>query len=393
VADQKDRGTLKWAAQLKFKNHNKEPMRLSLFKLSFCTGILTIFSFGSLAGQDLDYPVSPPKNYVCYTAQNPIVIDGALHWHEWEGAGWTDAFIDILGPEGKTPFFATRVKMLWDSNYFYFGTILEEPHVWGTLTERDAIIYFDNDFEIFIDPDGDNHNYMELEINALNTLFDLFLKRPYRDTTRAEIEFDMPNVLSAVTINGTLNDPSDKDQNWGIEIAIPWTDMMEYLPGKRIPRDQEQWRINFSRVHWETDIIDGKYVKKKDANGKPQRELNWVWSPQWAVNMHQPEFWGYVQFSDSIAGSSEVEFREDVDFDLKMALVEVYKKQKEFFQIHKRYTENISNLKLDFYNVKKFGNLLEIKVNKNTFTAKANGLKAIWKINERSHLTFQDYLN
>ena len=368
-------------------------MRLSLFKLFFFGGILIIFLAENLTAQDLDFPVSPPKNYICYTTENALVIDGVLDEEAWDKAAWTDSFNDIIGPEGNKPYFDTRMKMLWDSNYFYFGVILEEPHVWGTLTERDAIIYFDNDFEIFIDPDGDNHNYMELEINALNTIFDLFLKRPYRDTTRAEIEFDMPNVISAVHINGTLNNPGDSDKDWSVEIAIPWKDMMEYMPGKRIPTDQEQWRINFSRVHWETDIIDGKYVKKTDSKGKLQRELNWVWSPQWAVNMHQPEFWGYVQFSDSMAGSNEVKFREDVDFDLKMALVEVYKKQKEFFQIHKRFTENIADLKLDFYNVKNFSGLIEIEINQNTFIAKANGLKAIWKINERSHLTFQDYLD
>ena len=34
--------------------------------------------------------------------------------------------------------------------------------------------------QIFLDPDGDNHNYYEIEINALGTVWDLFLARPYR---------------------------------------------------------------------------------------------------------------------------------------------------------------------------------------------------------------------
>ena len=37
------------------------------------------------------------------------------------------------------------------------------------LTKHDAVIFHDNDFEVFIDPDGDNHEYYELELNALNT--------------------------------------------------------------------------------------------------------------------------------------------------------------------------------------------------------------------------------
>ncbi len=362
-------------------------------KIIFCfIPIFLLTGLFSLA-QDLEFPVTPPKHYICYSTENPIEIDGVLTEQDWKNASWSDAFMDILGPKAEQPYFETRVKMLWDSAYFYFGATLEETHVWGTLTERDAIIYFDTDFEIFLDPDGDNHNYMELEINALNTLFDLFLKRPYRDTTKVDIQWDMPGVLSVVHINGSLNDPSDLDKSWSVEIAIPWEDMMEHLPGNRKPLDQEQWRINFSRVHWETDIIDGKYVKKKNKDGKLQRELNWVWSPQWAVNMHQPEFWGYVQFCDAAIGTEKAEFRKDLDFDLKMALIEIYHKQKAFFGQHKRFTEDISDLELDEYNLNKFEHLLEIKVDGNSFSAKANGLKAIWKINERSHLTFQDYID
>ena len=71
--------------------------------------------------------------------------------------------------------------MLWDDKYLYIGAAMVEPHVWATLTERDAVIYHDNDFEVFIDPDGDTHLYYEIEINALGTVWDLLLVRPYRD--------------------------------------------------------------------------------------------------------------------------------------------------------------------------------------------------------------------
>ena len=38
--------------------------------------------------------------------------------------------------------------------------------------------------------------------------------------------------------------------------------------------------------------VDGKY-KRIDDN-----EENWVWSPQGKIDMHMPEFWGYVVFVD-----------------------------------------------------------------------------------------------
>ena len=71
--------------------------------------------------------------------------------------------------------------MVWDEDYVYIGAQLEEPQLWATLTEKNSVIFHDDDFEIFIDPNGDNHNYYEFEVNTLNTIWELRLLRPYRD--------------------------------------------------------------------------------------------------------------------------------------------------------------------------------------------------------------------
>ena len=70
------------------------------------------------------------------------------------------------------------------------GAELEEPEVWATLTERDSVIYHDNDFEVFIDPDGDNHDYYEFEINALGTTYQVFFI--WRDAYKRGGVFDVP---------------------------------------------------------------------------------------------------------------------------------------------------------------------------------------------------------
>src|SRR5262249_25368879 len=118
----------------------------------------------------LEEPVHvAPKGYVCYRVSEPIVVDGRLDEPAWQRVPWTDVFVDIEGDAKPRPRFRTRVKMVWDEQYFYVGADLEEPHVWGTLTQHDSVIFQDNDFEVFIDPNGDNHEYYEFEINALNT--------------------------------------------------------------------------------------------------------------------------------------------------------------------------------------------------------------------------------
>ena len=246
---------------------------------------------------------SEVRNYICYRAGDPLEIDGHLDEAAWLAFDWSDDFVDIEGDIRPAPRWRTRVKMLWDDTYLYIGAELEEPHVWGTITQRDAVIFKDNDFEVFIDPDGDTYNYYELEINALGTVWDLFLPKPYRDGGKAVDAWDIEGLQAAVHIQGTINDPSDRDDLWTVELAFPWSALTEHAPGKRAPRGGERWRINFSRVQWRLGVIDGAYRKLTDPDsGEPLAEDNWVWSPQGAVNMHMPEMWGIVEFSDHHPG-------------------------------------------------------------------------------------------
>jgi len=185
--------------------------------------------------------------------------------------------------------------MAWDSTALYVAARLEEPHLWATLTRRDTIIYLDNDFELFLDPDGDTHHYYELEINALGTVWDLLLERPYRDGDPAVTAWDIAGLRSAVRVRGTLNDPSDRDSGWTVELAIPWEAV-----GVRDPAPGRRLRVNFSRVQWTLDVVDGAYRKRADpGTGRALPERNWVWSPQYAVNMHMPEMWGVAVLGDA----------------------------------------------------------------------------------------------
>jgi hypothetical protein len=280
-----------------------------------------------------------PKGYVCCRTDSPLTIDGRLNKPAWLAAPWTDDFVDIAGDLRPKPRFRTRAKMLWDDTYLYIGAEMEEPHVWGTLTEHDSVIFQDNDFEVFIDPDSDNHEYYEIEINALNTVWDLRLPRPYRDLGSALNEWEIPGLKTAVWIEGTLNDPRDTDRGWSVEMAFPWTVLAEFANCPAPPHDGDQWRINFSRVEWEIEIVEGAYRK---IAGKP--EDNWVWSPQGVVDMHRPEMWGYVQFSTAPAGS--VAFRPDPTAPARDALHRVYYAQRDFQEQHGRWAATLAELGL-----------------------------------------------
>ncbi len=332
-------------------------------------------------------PATSPEGYVCYKTRVPLTIDGKLDEGAWAEVPWTNAFVDIEGDKKPKPRFRTQVKMLWDDRFFYIGATLEEPHVWGTLTAHDSVIFHDNDFEIFIDPDGDNHEYYEIEINALNTEWDLLLERPYRDGGPAVNAWEIPGLKTAVHVDGTLNDPSDTDTGWTVEFALPWKVLGERAHRPAPPRDGDQWRVNFSRVEWQHVVVDGKYRKVPGT-----KEDNWVWSPQGVIDMHRPERWGFVQFSNAQPGT-EV-FRPDPDLEARDRLMEVYQLQKEFHAKNQRWAGRLKELNLEAGNLAKEGQLA-LQTTSDGFRATieirdSNGKSRRWEVRQDSRLRRAD---
>ena len=247
------------------------------------------------------------SEYFCQRISARPALKGIVAGVGWDELPWTGDFVDITGLDEHKPWFRTNVKMGWDMDYLYIGAEMEEPHVWATVTERNAQIFQDNDFEIFIDPDGDGLDYYEFEINALGTIWELSLPKPYGEGGTPVLGCNINGLISAVNINGTLNNPSDEDLGWSVTVAMPWTGLVEYHKDGAVPPTVgDVWRMNFSRVHWDHAVVKGNYVRvpphgsvaAESLNPDEQQhpEHNWVWSPQGVVNMHIPGKWGQVTF-------------------------------------------------------------------------------------------------
>lgn len=236
-----------------------------------------------------------PKEYTAERAKRAVVVDGKLNDAAWKGAAWTDCFVDIEGAGKHNPRFKTRAKMSWDADYLYIAAEMQEPDLWATYDKHDMVIFQENDFEVFLDPDGDGLHYFEFEINALNTGWDLYLAKPYKDGGKADDGWEIPGLKTAVGLRGTLNQAGnragDRDQGWVVEMAFPWSAFNRGPRPAVAPKVGESWRVNFSRVEWLTEKVNGGYKK---VEGK--KEDNWVWSPQGVINMHVPEKWGVLRF-------------------------------------------------------------------------------------------------
>lgn len=302
-------------------------------------GLLAIPTFATHASERIEWSEMRsiiPNGYLCHYATNGINVDGNLDDADWARAAWTSDFVDIVGPAKPKPRFRTRAKMLWDDNYLYVCAEIEEPHVWATLTNHDSVIFRDPDFEVFIDPKGSTHNYYEFEMNALNTCWDLRLDKPYLDRGKPHNEWDIPGLKTAVHVRGTINNPSDVDQGWDVEIAFPWKVLEAYADHSGPPTEGEQWRIDFSRVEWQISITNNVYQKKH------MPEDNWVWSPTGVVDMHRPEMWGRLQFTRELNGAAPV--AQIPGKAARDAALEVYHMQRDYWEGHRRWAQNLNEL-------------------------------------------------
>jgi hypothetical protein len=262
--------------------------------------------------------VSYPQHLAHYTARRargPIVIDGLLDEPDWVAAPRSEPFVDIV--TGERAWFDTRVRILWDDRYLYFGFTAEETDVWATLTERDSKIWFDNDVEVFI---AGQDAYYEFEINAHNTIYEVFWiwKDMYRAGSpynvpewnpegqnlmvidgigghvhpRGErygfLDWDFPGLLHAVHIDGTLNRHDDVDRGWTVELAFPWRGMKWLAGGRSLPpQPGDVWRIDCSRF---------QHIGPRGERLDPA--AGWTWNRHGHYDSHIPETFTYVHFAD-----------------------------------------------------------------------------------------------
>ena len=316
----------------------------------FVVAFIAIAGINTLQGQNIfagyEKFFTQPRQYIACQTTGAISIDGHLDEAAWKAVPWSDYFTDIEGDAKPAPPFNTRFKLLWDSQYVYIAAEIDEPDIRATLRKHDDIIYHDNDFEIFIDPDGDTHNYFEVEVNPYNAIFDLFLSRPYRSGGVALVNWDVQDLRSAVAVNGTLNNPKDTDKKWTVEMAIPFQSISlgDFV---QVPKDKSVWRINFSRVEWDVKVTDGAYVKKTDSiTHRFLPEHNWVWSPQGAINMHMPERWGYLYFSTGKAATSTIVLLLPVAEEMKKYLWLVFYKQQAYRRQNGLYATTLSQINI-----------------------------------------------
>jgi len=324
-------------------------MKTIFFIFALTLQTLTIFAQRNI--KDFLQLQSIPETYYVQKTQSPIEIDGKDNEVSWAKARWTNTFKDIEGIGKPNPALETRIKMLWDNEHLYLFAKLEEPHINGYLRQKDTIIYHDNDFEIFLKPNLQSPEYIEIEVNALNTIMDLLMTKPYRFGGKANLNWDTKDIQSAVYHAGTINNPADRDSFWTVEMKIPVRSLKYFGEGNQI-KTNEIWKINFSRVQWHYDSNDKGYIKRKNQSGKPLAEENWVWSPIGLINMHYPERWGHIKFIDQ----DNQQFVDDRFLALEKTAWNIFYLQQIYKNTNKRYATSLTELSKLYPEIDTVGN-------------------------------------
>ena len=191
-------------------------------------------------------PAQLPEYTIQRTAQG-LVIDGTADEADWVAATpihFTFPWNDI----GRETPQSTVAKMLWDDDKLYISYVCVDPYLDSEVTAKDGPVYEEDAVEIFAAPTDDITTYYGYEMNINAALLDYIAFKGGAEWT-GEIQFpwESEGVQIKTTYQGTLNDHSDIDAGWTLEIAIPF-DNFRHLKGRIPPQNGDMWRLNLNRT-------------------------------------------------------------------------------------------------------------------------------------------------
>ncbi|MBT3343814.1 MAG: carbohydrate-binding family 9-like protein [Gemmatimonadetes bacterium] len=226
----------------------------------------------------------------CFHTTVAPIIDGRGDDAVWESAVRVD-LVDVAKLDPTPHSQPTQARLLWGAEALYVLFEATDPDVWSSLSDRDDPLYNEEVVELFIDPDGDGLNYVEIEINSVGTIFDLLVTKSLRQGGKGMPVWD-PALETGVSTQGTINDPSDTDSGWSAEIALPWSALQTSIldvPGSMAlpPNVGDRWRLNLYR-----------YERLRTAGVATGTIEYSAWSPVGRIDFHAPDRFGIVVFAD-----------------------------------------------------------------------------------------------
>ncbi len=190
------------------------------------------------------------EHLALYTG-TPVKIDGKLDEPVWKQAKAYPMYLAVrpTDPDRDTAQLTegAKVQLAWDDDYLYLAAELDDSDVVAEVDEDNAHHYRSGDvLELFLRPPGKRH-YWELYgvPNGRQTTF--FYHSRGRTGLPGSLITGM-GMKVAAEVHGTLNDDSDKDKGWTLEMAVPRKALA--AGGAVIDVDAPAWQILVSRYNY-----------------------------------------------------------------------------------------------------------------------------------------------
>jgi Carbohydrate family 9 binding domain-like len=217
---------------------------------------------------------SPTDALLAAPWTGPLVMDGRLEEAGWKTAGKITLRRSDGRAEVRQPTYAYAA---WNPDELLLAFHCTDDDIRSTYRKRDDPLYMQEAVEVFLDPDGDQRDYMEFEVSPGGVRFDASFTGRRQGM---DLAFN-PDSRVAVAVGGTLDRRGDEDQAWSVEMAIPFVEMTGR--GRRPPKAGDCWRANFFRLD--------KSAKGGEAS---------AWRPT-AGDFHDLGAFGPLCFSDHFA--------------------------------------------------------------------------------------------
>lgn len=214
-----------------------------------------------------------------------ISVDGKMEEAIWQTteARTLDYFYRVDQPDDDQK---TTFRMLWDETYLYLFFDMEDKYLTARETQRDGQPYFDDCAEIFFitAPDSlDTHFGYELNLNKASNDF-IYFNDFYKDKDLAFKQYN-PDFEVEVTYRGSINDNSDIDVGWTMELAIPLSNFG--VLGQVVPVETgNKWA--FLAVRQDRNDAEGN--RRSTSTIFPIYDIS--------KNVHQANRFGLVEFVD-----------------------------------------------------------------------------------------------
>jgi Carbohydrate-binding family 9 len=249
---------------LALRTHVMNKISLSLFFVAISVTV------GTTSAQSRVLPV-----YEVSRTATPVKVDGMLDDAVWKKVAPLGEFRQNLdGSPGVTK---TEAKMIYDDEFLYVSFRCADNNIWATMKTRDQHLWLEEVVEVFVQADPREGSYIELEVNPLGTMLDIYLldiRKPllYESWNSQRLKW-------GIKVDGTV-DGKDGDREWTCEIALPIADVVTApnLP----PRVGDRWRLNLYRVE------------------QRPTPAGLAWSPTFQEDFHVPGKFGEIVFTGNL---------------------------------------------------------------------------------------------